>query len=55
LKTMLSKPRSFKPGVTPNDHCEAFARLGLEYPMNEFRACWKMGGQPLAQRSVFLW
>ncbi len=50
LKTMLSKPRSFNPGATPNEHCEAFARLGLEYPMNEFRACWKMGGQPLAQR-----
>ena len=49
-KAMLSKARSFKSDVTPNGHCELFARLGLEYPMNEFRACWKMGGQPLAQR-----
>jgi alpha-glucosidase (family GH31 glycosyl hydrolase) len=47
---MLSKTRSFQSDVTPNGHCETFARLGLEYPMNEFRACWKMGGQPLAQR-----
>ena len=23
---------------------------GLAYPFNEYRACWKMGGQPLAQR-----
>lgn len=36
--------------ITPNEHCELFARFGLEYPLNEYRACWKMGGQPLAQR-----
>ncbi len=36
--------------ATPNRHTEAYARLGLEFPLNEFRACWKMGGQPLAQR-----
>ncbi|WP_328701784.1 glycoside hydrolase family 31 protein [Aestuariimicrobium ganziense] len=30
--------------------CEAWARLGSEYPLNEMRACWKLGGQPLAQR-----
>jgi alpha-glucosidase (family GH31 glycosyl hydrolase) len=34
----------------PVDLCEAWARLGLRYPFNEYRACWKMGGQPLAQR-----
>ncbi|MEU8528160.1 glycoside hydrolase family 31 protein [Streptomyces sp. NPDC048629] len=34
----------------PVDHCEAWARLGLRYPFNEYRACWRMGGQPLAQR-----
>ena len=34
----------------PNDHCESFARIGLDYPLNEYRACWKMAGQPLAQR-----
>lgn len=36
--------------VTPNKHCELFAEIGLEFPLNEYRACWKMGGQPLAQR-----
>ena len=30
--------------------CEAWARIGLSYPLNEYRACWKMAGQPLAQR-----
>ena len=30
--------------------CEAWARLGTEFGFNEMRACWKMGGQPLAQR-----
>jgi alpha-glucosidase (family GH31 glycosyl hydrolase) len=30
--------------------CEAWARLAAEFPFNELRACWKMGGQPLAQR-----
>jgi alpha-glucosidase (family GH31 glycosyl hydrolase) len=36
--------------LTPNDHCEAYVKLGLEFPLNEFRACWKMAGQPLGQR-----
>jgi alpha-glucosidase (family GH31 glycosyl hydrolase) len=36
--------------ATPNQHCEYYAKLGLKYPLNEFRACWKMAGQPLAQR-----
>jgi len=49
-RTMLSKPLAFQVETTPNGHSESYARLGLEYPMNEFRACWKMGGQPLAQR-----
>jgi alpha-glucosidase len=40
---------SSKP-ATPNEHCEMFAQFGLRFPMNEYRACWKMGGQPLAQR-----
>lgn len=37
-------------GDGPVDLCEAYARLGLKYEFNEYRACWKMGGQPLAQR-----
>jgi alpha-glucosidase (family GH31 glycosyl hydrolase) len=36
--------------ITPNEHSELFAKIGLEFPLNEYRACWKMGGQPLAQR-----
>lgn len=36
--------------VTPNKHCELFAQFGLRFPLNEYRACWKMAGQPLAQR-----
>ncbi|MEI7502657.1 MAG: glycoside hydrolase family 31 protein [Paludibacter sp.] len=36
--------------VTPNEHARLFAEFGLKYPLNEYRACWKMAGQPLAQR-----
>lgn len=36
--------------ITPNEHSRLFAEFGLKYPLNEYRACWKMGGQPLAQR-----
>jgi len=36
--------------VTPNRQCELYAQFGLKYPLNEYRACWKMAGQPLAQR-----
>lgn len=35
---------------TPNDQCEAYARIALDYPLNEIRACWKLAGQPIAQR-----
>ncbi|WP_420119888.1 glycoside hydrolase family 31 protein [Nakamurella sp.] len=34
----------------PTGHCQAWAELGSSFPLNEFRACWKMGGRPLAQR-----
>lgn len=34
----------------PNGHCEAWARIGLNYPLNEYRACWKSAGLPLVQR-----
>lgn len=36
--------------VNANDQCEAFAKIGLNFPLNEYRACWKMAGRPLAQR-----
>lgn len=32
------------------EQTELWAQLGLLFPYNEFRACWKMGGQPLVQR-----
>ncbi len=37
-------------GTDPAGQCQAWAAAGLRYPFNEYRACWKMGGQPLAQR-----
>ncbi|MCR5752098.1 MAG: glycoside hydrolase family 31 protein [Kiritimatiellae bacterium] len=36
--------------ASPSELCEAYARVGLEFPLNEYRACFKMGGQPLVQR-----
>ena len=36
--------------VTPNEHSRLFNEFGLKYPLNEFRASWKMAGEPLAQR-----
>lgn len=41
---------SFKEDSIPNDHTQHFAELGLKYPLNEYRASWKMAGLPLAQR-----
>lgn len=35
---------------TPSGHCEDFGRVGLKYPLSEYRACWKLGNQPLIQR-----
>ena len=39
-----------KDPVSPNRHSELFMQFGLKYPLNEYRAGWKMAGQPLAQR-----
>ena len=43
--------------VTPHDgrsydveQTELWAKFGLEFPYNEFRACWQMGGEALVQR-----
>lgn len=41
---------SNKPNIIPNDHSELFAEIGLDFPLNEYRATWKMAGMPLAQR-----
>ena len=48
--SMLTGAVAFDASATPNRHAEAWARVGLDFPLNEYRACWKMGGQPLAQR-----
>lgn len=32
------------------DHSQKWAEVGLHFPFNEYRACWKMGNQPLVQR-----
>lgn len=34
----------------PGHHSEAYARFGAQWPLNEFRACWRMGNQAVAQR-----
>ncbi len=36
--------------IGPNDHCALFAEVGLAYPLNEYRAMWKMAGLPLVNR-----
>lgn len=36
--------------LSPNEHTRLFGQFGLLYPLNEYRAMWKMGGQPLAER-----
>ena len=41
---------SFTPASSPNEHTRYFAELGLHFPLNEYRASWKMAGLPLAQR-----
>lgn len=46
----LSTTFSHDQDITPNEHSELFVRLGLDYPFNEYRAAWKMGGEPIAMR-----
>lgn len=41
--------KTFAP-ASPNDLTELYNRLGLRYPLNEFRAAWKCNGLPLNQR-----
>jgi alpha-glucosidase (family GH31 glycosyl hydrolase) len=42
---------SFSAGnISCNEQSRLYAAIGLKYPLNEYRACWKMGGQPLVQR-----
>jgi len=39
-----------KKDIFPNTHSELFAEIGLSFPLNEYRATWKMAGKPLVQR-----
>ncbi|MDR1582099.1 MAG: glycoside hydrolase family 31 protein [Prevotellaceae bacterium] len=41
---------SYQKDALPTDHTLAWAAIGLQFPFNEYRACWKMGGQALVQR-----
>ena len=40
---------AFKP-ISANEHCELWGLFGLDYPLNEFRAMWKRGNEPLVER-----
>jgi alpha-glucosidase (family GH31 glycosyl hydrolase) len=39
-----------KGNVSANEQSALFGKIGLDFPLNEYRAMWKMGGQPLVQR-----
>ena len=36
--------------VSSNEHARLWGELGLKYPLNEYRAMWKMGNEPLVER-----
>lgn len=36
--------------ASAQEQCEMYARIGLDYPLNEYRAMWKMAGEPLVNR-----
>ena len=36
--------------ILPSEHAELYGKIGLDFPLNEYRAMWKMGGQPLVER-----
>ena len=40
---------SFK-NIQPDEHTILWGEIGLRYPLNEYRAMYKMGGQPLVER-----
>ncbi len=41
--------RTYRP-IDPVGYSEAWGRVGLQYALNEYRACWKLAGQALVQR-----
>jgi len=36
--------------ISANDHTELWGLFGSEYPLNEYRAMWKRGNEPLVER-----
>jgi len=56
FKLDAGDPRFYKPAyigheqVAANDHTRLFAEIGLAFPLNEYRASWKIAGRPLVQR-----
>jgi alpha-glucosidase (family GH31 glycosyl hydrolase) len=36
--------------TSPNEDSRLWGEIGLKFPLNEYRAMWKMGGQPLVER-----
>lgn len=40
----------FDKTATSVDMCRYWAKVGLDFPVNEYRAGWQMGGEPLVQR-----
>jgi len=36
--------------ITPNEHTELWGLFGLDYPLNEYRAMWKRGNEPIVER-----
>lgn len=48
-------PKFYRNGIFHKDisileQCRLFNEYGLQYPLNEFRTTWKMGGEPMVQR-----
>jgi alpha-glucosidase len=41
---------SYKKDALSIDHTMAWEKIGLQFPFNEYRAGWRMGGAPLVQR-----
>jgi alpha-glucosidase len=41
---------SYKKDAESVDHTMAWAKIGLKFPFNEYRAGWRMGGEALVQR-----
>ena len=36
--------------ASPNEQSRLWGDIGLQFPLNEYRAMWKMGGEPLVER-----